>query len=182
LVLSGHGKENPVAFDSTYFLVKPTLGKQKLGVVNAGHYHYLNFNVGIDEATNNQTEADFTAWPSNHPLSFQIPTMHWSWATGYIFVNIEGKVDTTGNGEMDDSFFFHIGLNNNLRKVELITHFDIADGDIHHLKIDVDVATLFDEIDLKKAPKTKSMGSAENIAIASKAADNFAKAFKVHGH
>ena len=35
--------------------------------------------------------------------------MHWGWNTGYIFVKIEGKVDTLSSGNFDHNFSFHAG-------------------------------------------------------------------------
>jgi hypothetical protein len=37
--------------------------------------------------------------------------MHWGWSSGYIFMNLEGKVDTIPDGVVntDLSFSFHIG-------------------------------------------------------------------------
>ena len=65
----------------------------------------LKFHVGIDPDNNH---ADPAAWPADHPLAPQVPSMHWGWAAGYRFVALEGGT-VDGNLEIhalgDDNHF-----------------------------------------------------------------------------
>ena len=58
-----------------------------LGEIDAENIEMLAFNVGVDYENNH---ADPAAWPSDHPLAPQFPSMHWGWASGYRFLAIEG--------------------------------------------------------------------------------------------
>jgi hypothetical protein len=55
---------------------------------------------------------DPSAFPNESPLNISnAGPMHWGWSSGYIFMNLEGKVDTIPDGVVntDLSFSFHIG-------------------------------------------------------------------------
>lgn len=65
----------------------------------------ISFSVGVDEFNNHEDPA---AWPSDHPLAPQLPSMHWGWASGYRFIAYEGN--SGGNGVEihalgDDNYF-----------------------------------------------------------------------------
>lgn len=53
----------------------------------------LRFSVGIDPENNH---ADPAAWPANHPLAPQVPSMHWGWSAGYRFIAMEGGAGING--------------------------------------------------------------------------------------
>ena len=54
----------------------------------------LKFFVGIDPDNNH---ADPAAWPADHPLAPQVPSMHWGWASGYRFIALEGGAGPTAS-------------------------------------------------------------------------------------
>ena len=65
--------------------------------------------IGVDSVLNH---SDPSAFPNESPLNISnAGPMHWGWNPGYIFINIEGKVDTIPDGinNLDHSFSFHIG-------------------------------------------------------------------------
>ena len=65
--------------------------------------------IGVDSVLNH---SDPSAFPNESPLNISnAGPMHWGWNPGYIFLNIEGKVDTIPDGiaNLDHSFSFHIG-------------------------------------------------------------------------
>jgi len=65
--------------------------------------------IGVDSTLNH---SDPSAFPNESPLNISnAGPMHWGWNPGYIFLNIEGKVDTIpdGTNNLDHSFSFHIG-------------------------------------------------------------------------
>jgi hypothetical protein len=65
--------------------------------------------IGVDSVLNH---SDPSAFPNESPLNISnAGPMHWGWNPGYIFINIEGKVDTIADGinNLDHSFSFHIG-------------------------------------------------------------------------
>ena len=65
--------------------------------------------IGVDSVLNH---SDPSAFPNDSPLNISnAGPMHWGWSAGYIFINLEGKVDTIPDGvnNLDHSFSFHIG-------------------------------------------------------------------------
>jgi hypothetical protein len=72
-------------------------------------YSTLTAVLGVDASLNHQ---DPSAFPNESPLNISnAGPMHWGWNPGYIFMNVEGKVDTIPDGltNTDLSFSFHIG-------------------------------------------------------------------------
>ncbi len=76
---------------------------------NPMNYSNLDLLVGVDSSINHN---DPSAFPNESPLNISnAGTMHWGWNPGYIFISIEGKVDTVSNSPLvfDQSFSYHIG-------------------------------------------------------------------------
>ena len=75
----------------------------------------LSFNIGVNEELNHQDPA---AFDNNHPLNItNVDGLHWGWNPGYVFVAIEGKVDTISDDNLDNfdhSFIYHVGNDDNL--------------------------------------------------------------------
>jgi hypothetical protein len=81
---------------------------------------FLNLNavLGVDSSLNN---LDPSAFPNESPLNISnAGPMHWGWSTGYIFMNIEGKVDTLidATTNPDLSFSFHVGTDSYLQNLQ----------------------------------------------------------------
>lgn len=81
-----------------YILVKAgrefDLKLDSLGSFNITQLDSVRFGIGVDGARNH---SDISAYPSDHPLSFQSPSMHWGWTAGYRFVAIEGSTGPSMN-------------------------------------------------------------------------------------
>jgi hypothetical protein len=78
----------------------------------------LNAVLGVDSSLNH---LDPSAFPNESPLNISnAGPMHWGWSTGYIFMNIEGKVDTLidATTNPDLSFSFHIGTDSYLQNLQ----------------------------------------------------------------
>ncbi|MEZ4825922.1 MAG: MbnP family protein [Bacteroidia bacterium] len=158
--------------EDKYLLVKADQSVYEVGEITTGHKHMLMFNVGVDSAANH---ADPTTYESTHPLAPQSPNMHWSWNSGYIFVRVEGLVDTDGNGTPDAEFLFHIGTDAKRTPIALTAHKEVAavDETIH---MEVDFAKLFTGIDLK-TDRTTHTG--DNPTLAAKFVANLPDIFSV---
>jgi hypothetical protein len=81
---------------------------------------FLNLNavLGVDSSLNH---LDPSAFPNESPLNISnAGPMHWGWSTGYIFMNIEGRVDTIPDATLntDLSFSFHIGTDSYLQNLQ----------------------------------------------------------------
>lgn len=80
--------------------------------VPEGTYRDIRFGVGVEKSLNGTGDTAFHAasYPASHPLSIH-NGMYWTWATGYIFARIEGRIDTSQaqNRAPDFSFLYHPG-------------------------------------------------------------------------
>ncbi|MCW3124860.1 MAG: hypothetical protein JWO03_518 [Bacteroidetes bacterium] len=100
------------------------MGQEIYMVGNApvGTYKSLSFNVGVQPADNHKAPATHSA---TDDLSEQTPTMHFaSTADGYIFMAVEGMIDSSagGTGTPDKSFSYHIGTDALLKTVTMPDH------------------------------------------------------------
>ncbi|MEO1448236.1 MAG: MbnP family protein [Bacteroidota bacterium] len=88
-------------------------GVFKQFTVPAGRYTGLKFGVGVPDSLNQGNPA---LYESGHPLSVG-SGMHWNWTTGYIFLKLDGRIDTTGTptGPLDEGFTYHTGTNDLFR-------------------------------------------------------------------
>ncbi|MEZ4772115.1 MAG: MbnP family protein [Bacteroidia bacterium] len=127
-----------------YLLVKANQSVYEVGEITTGHKHMLMFNVGVDSLANH---ADPTTYAAEHPLAPQNPTMHWNWNSGYIFIRIEGQVDTNADGTPDDLMELHIGTDAKLAPVMLTAAKEVA-AEEEEIHMQVDFAKLFTGIDL----------------------------------
>lgn len=78
----------------------------------------LGFKLGVDSSLNH---LDPSAFPNDSPLNISnAGPMHWGWNPGYIFMNIEGKVDTLidATTNPDLSFSFHVGTDTYLQNLQ----------------------------------------------------------------
>jgi hypothetical protein len=80
---------------------------------NEGIINQIHFGVGLTKELNGTNNPNFTPsiYPIDNPLSIY-KGMYWTWASGYIFSLIEGRIDTSAaqNQNPDYSFFYHAGL------------------------------------------------------------------------
>lgn len=74
--------------------------------------------------------------------------MYWAWATGYIFFKLEGTVDADSDGTVDDTFEYHIGLDQFLRQVSGMQHKDVEAGKELTVDVKIDYAKFFKGLDL----------------------------------
>lgn len=169
------------AIDGKVFLVNPNKADYSLGNVPVGAYKGVRFSVGLDYETNHK---DPTTYPISHPLAIQSPAIHWNWNTGYIFLMMEGSCDTTianddelTYGQYSHDMFFHIGMDELLRSVEVDNAtFTVANTSNNVLNIHSDINQLFVGVDLKTENKSHSMGT---MPLATKVADNISAMFTI---
>jgi len=156
---------------NTYLLVSPGVSAYTLPSVDMAHLHDLYFTVGIDSVTNH---ADPALYSAGNPLGFQSPSTHWSWASGYIFVMLEGEVDSDGDGNFDSNFVYHIGTDNFKVNVELELHTDLVAGQMNTLSIDADYTKFLTGVNLVTESSTHTMN---NMPLANKIKANIASVF-----
>jgi hypothetical protein len=78
-----------------------------------GTISQVNFGMGVKQDLNGTANPNFNpaAYPMDHPLSIYAG-MYWTWASGYIFSKLEGRIDTSAAQNQDPaySFFYHSGI------------------------------------------------------------------------
>jgi hypothetical protein len=156
-----------------YLLIDPSVHHVDIGQIDPQHVHVIKFNVGVDTAANH---LDPTTYEPSHPLAPQSPSMHWAWASGYIFFKLEGTVDTDSDGNVDDTFEYHIGLDKFLRTVSSTKHTDVAGGEELMVDVEVDYARFFKGVDLNLELSAHGM---DDPGLSGKIADNAVKAIVI---
>lgn len=77
--------------------------------MNPGEFTGIKAGFGVDDSKNH---LDPTTYDPSHSLSYNIAnTMHWGWASGYIFMKCEAKADLsgTGTGPLNQFIAWHPG-------------------------------------------------------------------------
>jgi hypothetical protein len=152
-------------------LVDPRQQDYNLGSLPPGSYQALRFVVGLDSATNH---ADPTVFESGHPLAMQTPSMHWDWNSGYLFMKLEGRVDTTGTGLPGTEFFYHIGMDAMKRSIDIPVRFTIGKKSTTAVRLKFDLAVLLAGVDMRSEILTHSF---DNQILATRIADRWQAAF-----
>ncbi|MBL0073279.1 MAG: hypothetical protein IPP34_16315 [Bacteroidetes bacterium] len=157
-------------------LVNPSENEYSLGKVPVGSYKGFRFYLGLDSATNH---TDPTTYTSENPLSIQTPSIHWSWNSGYIFMKIEGLVDTSlaGNGNVNFPFFYHVGLDQNTKTIDFTNEaFTVASGSDKEIGLEFDLLSTLTNVDMRTENATHTM---DNMPLATKIADNWTISFEI---
>ncbi len=144
-----------------------------------GRYKGLRFGIGVDAARN--TGQDPSQYPNAHPLSVVTSQgMFWTWNSGYIFVQFQGKTALDGDASnMLDSYAFHIGTDNLYREIEVAKAFEITENGAN-----IELAFLADRflqsdemvIDLSISSVTHTM---DNMVLATRFIDLFEQAIVI---
>lgn len=163
-----------IKLEEEYLLVTPAETHFSITEVNSGHYHKIQFFVGIDDKENDQSEDDFTSRASSDPLGMHSPSMHWGWLGGYKYIRVDGMTDTDGDGTPETPLAFHLG-NNEMH--EFISNFEFEHTDLmageNQLQFEFDIAKLFAGMDLKTEYRTHV---ANNFELAVKYQENLTSA------
>lgn len=151
-------------------------GEQITAKIPAGNYSALRFAVGVDSTLNFKDPSEY---PSAHPLSI-FNGSHWNWNTGYIFLKIEGNIDTVpyGSGSLDKAFLYHTGTLPLYREVQLNEGFTVPEDGSYLYPVRVDVNRFFyndtDTMDVMNENFTHTIGA---FHIAEKITNFFTNSF-----
>tara|TARA_B110000971_G_scaffold170536_1_gene175215 strand:+ start:1542 stop:2423 length:882 start_codon:yes stop_codon:yes gene_type:complete len=191
-----YNSEN-ICFDDTlkYFLIQPNQHIYNLGFFSPidrwGNDIFeaqintidCEFQVGVDSINNH---LDPALYPSNNPLSYQTPSMHWQMGSNsidwsYLFVVIEGVADLNSNGIFDpgEIFVYHLGGDAFISAMNNISCriYDNTNGvnfngnltDSYSIKLNLKWDEIINDIDIKNNNFTHT---SDNIPLATKISDN----------
>lgn len=149
--------------------------------IPAGSYKGIEFGVGVPAWANK--DQDPTQYPNEHPLSVQgSQGMFWQWNTGYIFVKVGGKADTTGTDGafLGHPFAFHCGEDFLYRSHQITQNFELGDQQSKQLSLTLDVGHFLhnrsDTIDLRYNYLTHTSG---NVDLAERFVNLFNDALEI---
>ncbi len=161
-------------------LAKHDLGERAyaLGEAPSGMYTGIRYKVGIAGTTN---RVDPSQVPAEHPLAKQTDrNNHWSWNAGYMFIRMDGEVDTDGDGTPDEEWETHLGTPRVLMDVSLFREFELAGGQDAELSIVADYGSLLKDVDLTN-PDERLCHTMNNLPVANKVKDAIAASFTLDG-
>jgi hypothetical protein len=150
-------------FHDTYLLLDAaaTSNVFTLGTINPAHVHEVEFTLGLDGETNH-------ADPTLAEAPLNIPDMHWSWnpTAGYKFLNMEGHVDTNGDGDFDDAtdgtFTYHCATDALARPAMVMAHADVIAGGTVTVLANVDMAVVLQAMNVTANPMPSMGGNSVN--------------------
>lgn len=167
-----------VSLDSAIILKTKDIEQYRVQQIPVGNYTSVSFQVGLN-ATNNQ--ATPSSYPATSALSAQSSSMWFgSTSQGYMFVNVQGGIDTTKAQTADVSTFqpfsYQLGTANELTTVTLpAKNFTITAGQGQEVHITIDYAKLLNGLNLKTENTATPF---TNATVAAKAAKNIPSLFR----
>lgn len=155
----------------TVLLITANTPNISLGQIPVGDYQFMTYNIGLDSTTNH---ADPSTYPTGHPLGLQVPSMHWSWNSGYIFARIEGSIDTSADQSAGFTvpFEYHLGGDNfKASAVANVIHEVTNATESLNVKVSMLLEMVVDSFDLRNAVDV-STHTMDNIPLAQQLAFN----------
>lgn len=126
--------------------------------IPAKTYDGITFGIGVPASENAKVPADF---PSSNPLSRT--GYYWQAWDSYIFMKIEGRIDTNSSGDFETNFAFHTGSNELYSILESQFPVSITEGGNTEISIVFDYARLLEGVDIASNPQNHN--PADSIQI-----------------
>jgi hypothetical protein len=140
-----HDGGTMTAFPEVYIISKGTNEVDvNLGTADVNAIESITFSIGVDASVNNDDPA---LWPSGHPLSYQSPSMHWGWSSGYRFVAMEGQ----SGQSLNQDYQLH-GLWNDNYFSQTIPITGTQNGNELYINLDADYLEALRDINLSAGP------------------------------
>ncbi|HRS07473.1 MAG TPA: hypothetical protein P5221_01480 [Bacteroidia bacterium] len=172
VLLKANGQELPLS--GKVLLVDNETEQYSLGEIPVGDYSGLRFMVGIDSATNHLDPALYDA---SNPLSYQPVSMHWGWNFGYIFMKVEGNVDTDTipTGNLNGIISYDIGSDPMVRVINF-NHIFSVNGNTNTINIKFNLLKMLSGIDLATESITHTNPGRD---LAERIANNWLNSFTI---
>lgn len=149
-----HADGDTTTVQPDYVLVKGDEAVEtvlNLGEITTGNYVGFSFNVGLPAFINQAVTPTDAGIAADSVLATQTDVpMWWNRTRGYKFLVLEGQYDNSqpANGLPDMPFSYQLGTNNLLTKISVARSFTVAADRDLVLAMEVDIARLFDHINL----------------------------------
>jgi len=157
IIIHDGGMETSVP--NKYILVKGSATvNELLGNFNVTNIEGIKFSIGVESPINN---ADPSLQIAGSPLSFQSPSMHWGWSSGYRFLALEGK---TGSG-FSTIFEMHgLGNANYFNQTKIVAGVPSGTNDIY-INLNADYAQALNGISLTSGPIDHGVNATDLTAL-----------------
>ncbi|BDS13303.1 MbnP family protein [Aureispira anguillae] len=164
LVYDGH---QSVVLNDQYILLDGETSTYNLGAIptTIQELERLNMDLGVDPNANLNTPSSY---PSEHPLS--TTDMYSNDQQSYIFLMVEGMIDTDGDQIPDKAFNFHATGDQLLRTIT-IDAMTPANDNCLKINLTANIANWLKEIDLESI-NTQENGNAENQQLCDNTLDH----------
>ena len=175
VLITSSGDE--LKLDSSMAYINMTEGNVTFELQNIpeGNYNGIHFLLGVDSTTNHQNPNSFAA---SSPLNPIINNLYWDWMDGFIFCSVEGF--HYKDEELQGSFAYHIGLDENLMNIKIDEPFEVTKD--RPLELVFDLSRYFESPNVinitENAPITHS-DKAADFGLSSKISKNLLNAFKL---
>ena len=111
-----HDGGQDLNLSDTVFIVKMEDNILELGMLDLTNIESINFGIGVPQTVNH---ADISQYTEDNPLSWQDPSMHWGWSSGYKFLLVNGYGDSNNDGTTDALFQIHALDDANYKNVSM---------------------------------------------------------------
>lgn len=148
-----------------------------------GTFQKLKFFLGVKKSLNGTDNPNFdeASFPIDHPLSIY-NNMYWSWATGYIFSKMEGKIDTsqTQNQTPTYTWFYHSGLDTCYTEKSFENlNIEVNAGKTTVIELGIEVNDIFiNQTDTINMVQDNFTHTTDNIELARKVSLNLARGIR----
>lgn len=148
---------NTVSFPDAYFLGEAEQSNLwEIGDVGKRVFDGIAFGFGVDSSRNtiNGSKAiPAFSYSVDHPLSAS-NNMYWAWNPGYIWMKLEGRMDSNMDGDVIDAsetFSIHTGVDQAYLLLSRANVFEM-NNEPKTLQVDMDILKFFDGHDLVSRP------------------------------
>lgn len=111
-----HDGGQDLDLSDTVFIVTTADPVLELGELDLTNIESIDFSVGVPQSLNHE---DISQYDESNPLSWQTPSMHWGWSSGYKFLLINGFGDSNNDGTPNELFQIHSLGDANLKNVSM---------------------------------------------------------------
>jgi hypothetical protein len=116
-------------------------------VVPAVKYRGIKIGIGVQSSLNKSSVSSYGA---GHPLKQAFDTQFWKDGSSFFFMKLAGVYDLNGDGVFglapeDNPFELFPAKNGNYKTITLIKSFELKDGEILDLNLDLDVLKLLQD-------------------------------------
>lgn len=175
------GARVPHTVTDKVLLFRHALGQDQhfLGLVELGAYTGIRFKLGLEGLTNRIDASD--VWAKDHPLGSRDDFInYWSPEKGYIFLRMDGRIDSDKDGSQESQWAVHLGTSEFVNTLEFAHDFTLTHGEPAEIHLKVDYAQFIAGLDYDN-PDELVCYTTNNLPVARKVNAEIPRAFTLQG-